>query len=606
LVIVGCTNGPTPPPAPPVGPPYFKDVTEQSGVFHTYHNGGESENLAILESLGGGVALIDYDGDGLLDIFVTGGGYYSGPNNGHYDRPEGAEGPKPPAIKGRPCKLFKNLGGFKFKDVTKEVGLDRLAGGKPWFYTHGAAVADYDNDGHPDLLVTGWGRLALFHNVPDPKAPGGRRFVEVTKEAGLTDDSWSTSAAWADLDGDGYPDLYVCHYVDWSFRNHPNCRYSEGGPWDVCPPKKFKALLHTLYKNNGNGTFTDVSKKAGIWNDESKKNGKGLGVVIADVENTALESTREKPVPVRPAIYVADDEMPKLFYLNHGGMKFEEAAVRCGLAVDDQNDPNGSMGMACAAYDGTGFLSFFVTNYENEVHALYRNTGNANFLYASRSAGIATIGPFWVGFGTAFIDYDRDGAEDLFIVNGHVVHYPPGKAPLKQRAVLLRNLYQPGMEPHKVRFEQVSDQAGPFFQTEHVGRGAAFGDLDNDGRTDVVISCVNEPLIVLQNTLDNGNHWLGVELVGKKYRDAVGARLELDVGGRTLVRPILGGGSYLSASDRRVVFGLGQQEAVGQLKVYWPSGHIDTWDRLPTDRYWKLQEGDATPREPTYAGKRSQ
>jgi hypothetical protein len=625
--IIGCRNPPPPPPDEP--PTAFKNVTAGSGLDFTYRNGQEAKQWSIMESLGGGVALIDYDGDGLLDVFVTGGGYFDVPNAA-----EGEDKGKPkPTIKGYPCKLFKNLGGFKFKDVTKEVGLDKLAGGKPWFYTHGAAVADYDNDGHPDLLVTGWGRLALFHNVPDPKAPGGRRFVEVTQEAGLTDDSWSTSAAWADLDGDGYPDLYVCHYVDWNIdgkwdrkTHHPDCTYS--GKTDVCFPAKFDALPHILYRNNRNGTFTDVSKDAGIRvpreakdydklkgflsaheleelkeAQEEKNWGKGLGVIVVDVENTALASKPGKPVPTRPAIYVACDESDKLLYLNRGGTHFCERGRDLGVARDGSNVQNGSMGVATADYNGTGLFSLFVTNFQNEIHGLYRNDGSGGFIFASQQAGIARIGPYYIGWGTSFIDYDRDGAEDIFIANGHVMHHPPpgpnDTQLLTQNCVLLRNLYHPGMDPAKVQFEEV--KAGPFFKEKYRARGVAFGDLDNDGRVDAVISCVNEPVVVLQNVLDNGNHWLGIELVGKKYRDAVAARLELQVGGRTLVRTVLGGGSYASASDRRVVFGLGQDQAVGQLKVYWPSGHIDTWDRLPTDRYWKLCEEVPTPQEPTGA-----
>jgi hypothetical protein len=261
--------------------PIFTDRTKDTGIEHSFRNGQEAGNLAILESLGGGVALIDYDGDGLLDIFVTGGGYYDGPDKKQ--------------IKGHLCKLYKNLGNWQFKDVTAEVGLDI-----DWFYTHGCAVADYDNDGWPDLLVTGWGRVALFHNEPNPNGKG-RHFVEVTKKAGLNDALWSTSAAWADLDGDGFPDLYVCHYVDWSFQKHPKCHYRQDGTPDVCPPKNFDALPHVLYRNNRDGTFTDVSKESGILGAHALKEGKALGVVIADFNNDGL-----------PDIYIADDEMANL------------------------------------------------------------------------------------------------------------------------------------------------------------------------------------------------------------------------------------------------------------------------------------------------------
>lgn len=557
----------TPPPTSPETPGYFADVTAASGIDHTYRNGQEADHFAILESLGGGVALIDYDGDGLLDVFLTGGGYFGGT--------DGKE------IKGHPCRLYKNLGNFKFKDVTAEVGLDKIS-----FYTHGAAVGDYDRDGWPDLLVTGWGRLALFRNVADPAAPGGRRFVDVTERARLTDKLWSSSAAWGDLDGDGWPDLYVCHYVDWSFAKHPNCAY-RGNKKDVCPPREFKALPHTLYRNNGDGTFTDVGEQAGLYQRDSATQSKGLGVLLADVDDDG-----------RNDIYVANDEMNKLLYLNKGGLKFEEVGVAHGAALDDNGGVNGSMGVDGADYDGSGRLSLWVTNYQNEIHGLYRNRGGGQFLYVSKSAGIAVAcGTNLVGFGTGFLDFDRDGAEDLFVANGHVIRFPPPPGELQQRPLLLRNGRLPGQKPHEVKFANVSAKAGPFFAEKRMGRGVALGDLDNDGRTDVIVGHLNEPAVVLRNRLDNGNHWLGIELRGERYRDLVGAKLTLDVDGQILTRWVKGGGSYLSAHDHRLVFGLGKQHQPGQLTVRWPGGKTQTWNGLAADRYWRLTEGerDATP-----------
>jgi hypothetical protein len=601
-MVLGCNNPGAMTPAtdavPPAPPAYFTDRTASSGVSFIHYNGQEAGHLAILESLGGGVALLDYDGDGLLDIFVTGGGCFDGP-----DRKE---------IKGHPSKLYKNLGNWRFRDVTREVGLDG-----PLFYTHGCAVADYDNDGWPDLLVTGWGRLALYHNEPDGK--GGRRFVEVSRKAGLTDDRWSTSAAWGDFDGDGYPDLYVCHYVDWSFANNPACKDYQGGhKADICAPKQFLALPHVLYRNNGDGTFRDVSKEAGLRlprtdaeyeqlahlnaeararlkeADTRKDYGKGLGVVAFDANDDGLLD-----------LYVANDTTDNFLYLNRGGGRFEEVGVLAGVARDDNGTPNGSMGVDVADYDGSGQLSVFVTNYQHEPHALYRNRGDGQtFLYASRSAGVAAIGLTYVGFGTSFLDYDLDGAPDLFISNGHVVRYPPVPAETRQRAILLRNLRQPGDPPHRVRFQDVSARAGPFFQEKRLGRGAAFGDLDNDGRTDVVLSYLNEPVVLLQNTLENGHHWLGLELEGRPYRDAVGAKVILEMDRRKLVRTVKGGGSYLSACDRRVVFGLGTWAGSGRVSVRWPSGRVQTWEGLAGDRYWRLVEGEKkaqparAPREP--------
>jgi hypothetical protein len=424
-------------------------------------------------------------------------------------------------ILGYPSRLYKNLGNWKFKDVTAEVGLDQ-----PVFYSHGCAVADYDNDGWPDLLVTGWGRLVLYHNVPGGQE--GRRFVDVTQQAGLSDTLWSTSAAWADLDGDGFPDLFVCHYVDWSFANHPDCTF--GGKKDICTPRFFKALPNVLYKNNGDGTFTDVSKQAGFRDKRALETGKSLGVVIVDLDEDG-----------KPDIFVADDAEDSLLYLNQGGMKFREVGLERGVARDDNGTVNASMGVDAADFDGSGHFSLLVTNFQNEIHALYRNRGRAEFVYASRRTGIAALaGLIYVGWGVGFIDYDRDGAEDIFIANGHIMRDPPPGEPRRQKPVLLHNLRKPGDKPHEVKFENTTGQAGPFFQVAHPGRGAAFGDLDNDGKIDIVISHVNEPIVLLQNTLENDHHWLGIELVGKPYRDAVGAKLTLKVGNQELVRAVKG------------------------------------------------------------------
>jgi hypothetical protein len=549
----------------------FRDMTTESGVNLTYHNGQEAGHYAILESLGGGVGLIDYDGDGLLDIFIPGGGYYDGPDK--------------KVLKGHPSRLYKNLGGWKFKDVTAEVGLDQ-----PLFFTHGCAVGDYDRDGWPDLLVTGWGRMALYHNEPDGK--GGRHFREVTKAAGLPEGLWTTSAAWADFDGDGFPDLYVCQYVNWSIdKNNPKCSgYTASVPRDVCPPKSFTALPHHLFRNLGNGTFADVSQDAKLRpytgdKDKDAEAGKGLGVVVVDVDGDG-----------KPDVYVANDTVDNFLYLNKstpGKILFEEVGFPTGVARDDRGTPNGSMGCDVGDYDGSGWPSIWVTNYENEMHALYRNRGAGMFLFSTPASGIAAIGQLYVGFGTGFIDLDNHGWEDLVIANGHVIRHPHG-AKLRQRPVVLRN-------KGDTRFSDITRQGGEYFRDDHIGRGIALGDLDNDGRTDLVISHLNEPAVLLRNVADVGNHWLGLKLVGKERRDVVGAKVVVEVGGRQQTRFAKGGGSYLSSCDRRLLFGLGKAEKVENVTVHWPGGTKQRWagEQLKTDRYWQLVEGKEQPEEPT-------
>jgi enediyne biosynthesis protein E4 len=557
-------------PGEPAEPPLFEDITAASGVQFTYRNGEDTaKHLAILESLGGGVGLIDYDGDGLLDLFFPGGGGYAGA-----DRTD---------IVGCPCKLYRNLGNGRFQDVTAAAGLERLGGGKPWFYTHGCAVADYDRDGWPDLLVTGWRAVALFRNVPvDPGDPGkGRRFEDVTARAGLgTGIDWATSAAFGDLDGDGFPDLYVCQYVDWSWQKHPSCSYDGKTP-DVCPPKSFDGLPHKLYRNTGRGTFVDVSREAGL-RPGGPTASKGLGVLLVDVDGDG-----------KPDVYVANDTVDNFLYLNRsqpGRIRLDEQGLLSAAARDDRGSPNGSMGLDAGDPERTGKPALWVTNYENELHALYRNEcrpGRPFFQFCTAAVGIAAIGQQYVGWGTGFFDADLDGWEDLFVSNGHAIVFPTGKnASRRQRPVLLLN--QGG------KFREAGRRLGDYYGTPRLGRGVGLGDLDNDGRVDLVVSHMNEPAAVLRGVGGQDHHWLGVELVGRDHACVVGARAVLEVDGRRQTRFAKGGGSYASSGDRRFVFGLGKARP-GRLTVTWPGGREQRFDGLAADRYHRIVQGTDQP-----------
>ena len=538
------------------GPPWFREATAETGIAFTYRNGEEADQFTILESLGGGAALIDFDGDGKLDIFLTGGGSF--------------EGPEKQQIRGLPCKLFRNLGNWKFQDVTKEVGLDR-----PWWYTHGAAVADYDRDGWPDLFVTGYGKQALFHNETDGK--GGRHFVDVTESLGLNDEAWSTSAGWADLDGDGYPELYVCRYTDWSFSNNPPCPgQSPGVPRDICPPHRFKPQVHALYRNEKGLRFRNISSELA-----TKPEGYGLGVVLVDLNADG-----------RPDVYATNDMMRNLLYLNRGG-KLEEAGIAAGVALDDSGRATASMGIDADDYDGSGKPSLFVTNFQRELPSLFRNLGRERFYYQSGAAGLAALGRTNVGWGAGFLDADNDGWLDLVVANGHLFRHPPG-TPIKQRPLFLQNVNR---QDRRV-FQDAGPRGGPYFQTPAVGRGIAFGDLDNDGWIDLVVSHVNSPVSVLRNEAKHvvAHRWLGVKLVGKGNRDVVGSTVTVEIPTQKLTRFAKGGGSYFSASDTRLLFGLGSADRATRLTVKWSWGETQTWEDLAPGRYYELREGEPLPR----------
>jgi hypothetical protein len=527
----------------------FTDVAYESGVRFTYRDGQEAGHFAILESLGGGVALFDYDADGLLDIFLPGGGKYGSKNE----------------ILGLGGALFRNAGGRSFTEVTRSAGV-----GQAPHYSHGAAVGDYNNDGFPDLLVTGYGGLQFFRNH------GDGTFVESTRDVALDDSLWSSSAAWGDLNSDGVLDLFVAHYVNWSFDNHPFCPANQGQR-EVCPPKKFEGLPDVLYFGVGDGTFRDGSAEARLMPADKPPEvsmsecDKGLGVLIADVD---LDGDQD--------IYVANDTVPKFLYRNRGNGVFDEVGGQSGAALSDNATADGSMGLDLADYNNDGLPDLWVANYERESLALYRNEGDCQFLHVSRSTGVTAVGSLFVSFGTLFLDFDRDGDEDVFVTNGHVIRYPIN-APLRQLPLLFEN--------RGGRFVNVAPIAGPYLAEPHLGRGVAAGDIDNDGDIDLVLSPINEPAAVLVNESPNHNHWLRVRLIGvKSNRDAVGALVTLVTSAGRQTRQVKGGGSYLSQSDLQCFFGIPQEAKFVSLSIRWPAGAIQEFSDLPLDRSFIVVE----------------
>jgi enediyne biosynthesis protein E4 len=526
--------------------PRFENLAHAAGISFIYRNGQEEDQFSIVESLGGGGAVWDYDGDGDNDLYFPGGGQFSG----------GRE------VSGRPGALFRNDGDWHFSLQTGVAGLQAAP-----HYSHGTAVDDYDGDGFPDLLVTGYGGLVLWHNH------GDGTFLDSTAAAGLHDRLWSSSAAWGDVNGDGAPDLYVAHYLDWSFDKHPDCPAQQPGhPRDVCPPERFGPLPDVLYINRGDGTFLEGSSQAGL-----RPDGKGLGVVIADLD---LDGDLD--------IYVGnDDPAGNFLYRNNGQGRFDEVGLSSGTSVDSRGHPNGSMGVALGDYNLDGLPDLWVANFERETSALYRNLGNCTFQHVSESAGVASVGSMYVGWGSVFFDLDADGDEDMIIANGHVLRYP-GYSPVSQNAILFENL-------SGKRFVNAAARAGDYFTLPHQGRGVCCGDLNGDGELDLAISHVNEPVAVLANRSNKSrtNHWCGVRLIGtRSAREPIGCRVRLVAEGSQQVRQVIGGGSYASACDRRLHFGIGTCSTIESLEISWPSGNTSRIAAVGPDRWITIIEGE--------------
>jgi hypothetical protein len=544
----------SPPPRVPASPrqPWFEDVAAAAGITFRHFDPATPAHY-IHETLGSGLGWIDYDNDGWLDLFVV------------------QDGPVRPAP-GGPAptnKLYRNNGNGTFTDVTEAVGLARAGFGM------GCAVGDFDNDGFDDLLVTGQGGMTLYRNVPDNK--GGRRFVDVTAAAGLDHNPHlATGCAWGDIDGDGLLDLYVCNYVEIDLDHYPDCGTTPAGLRRICSPIYFRDVTHRLYRNNGNGTFTDISATSGV---AAVPSAPGLAVLMTDLDGDG-----------KLDIYVANDLKASYLFHNQGGGRFVEKAVLSGCGLDASGSELAGMGIDAGDVDGSGRPSLFVTNFQNRPNVLYLNQGGLRFRDASIESGLAAPSLARLKFGTVFVDADLDGNLDVAVANGHIQRDNDRISgnPTAQEAQLF-------LGDGKGRFREVSSEAGDYFTRRFLGRGLAWADYDNDGRPDLAFSHNGGPVALLHNQTETPNHWLGLELVGdgkKSNRNAIGARVEIKYGDRTQVRFVNGGGSYLSANDRRVLAGLGTAPRAERVTVHWPSGRKQEFGGLDGGRWYRLQEGE--------------
>jgi hypothetical protein len=551
----------------------FVDVTKESGIQFS-HFDGHTEMEYIMETLGSGLAWLDYDQDGLMDLFLVQGSTFPVPHPPLFAHANGKAPEAAPT-----CKLFKNLGGGRFRDVTSEVGLAHVGCGQ------GVAVGDIDNDGFPDLFLTCYGKPnVLYHNVSDGR--GGRRFVDITAQAGLASHpdwknrpNFSTSAAFLDFNNDGYLDLFVCSYVKIDLDRYPECISRRSGRRFSCPPTMFESTRCLLYRNNGNGTFSEVGHEAGI----DDPNAKALGVVALDLDDDG-----------RIDLFVANDGLPNFLFRNLGNGRFESIGPRSGCAVNLVGARQAYMGVDADDLDGDGRPDLFVTAFSQETNTFFRNEGGCCFLDVTPGSGLGPPSWFMLGFGTGFLDVDLDGSLDIVVVNGHVSRYIGDEG---DSNITFRQPAQLFLNNGKGRFRDISQRAGEYFRQPHVGRGVAYCDYDNDGHMDMAISNNGESAVLLHNETKTPYHWLRLQLQGtKSNRDGVGAKVTFQVGNRKLVRHRKGGGSYLSASDPRLLVGVGEAHLVDQIEIRWPSGLVQRLGPLQTDRGYLVVEGDGQPK----------
>jgi hypothetical protein len=520
-------------------PIQFVDITTSAGINWNLKALAPGVRY-LIETMGGGGGFIDYNRDGLLDIYLV---CYS-------------QTPQPAGASKLRDALYRNNGDGTFTDVTESAGIANSMLGM------GLAVGDYNNDGWPDFYVTGYGASKLYRNS------GKGTFTEVTGQAGVNNNLWGTSAAFFDYDNDSHLDLFVCNYLNYDEGDLP-CTLYDGKPY--CLIKNFKGSASRLFHNNGDGTFTDVSEKAHIANSK----GKGLGVVALDYDNDG-----------RLDLFQANDTMANFLYHNDGAGIFSEVALEAGVAFDPNGNARGGMGVDAEDIDGDGYSEIFVTNFSGETNALFHNDRQGVFTEVTNKFGLGTISIPMSGFGTRFFDYNNDGLVDLFVHNGHPFE-PINKlfpeTTYRERPFLFENT--------ATGFRDVADTHGSSLKKFYAGRGLALGDIDNDGDSDLLLMNVGEPPVLVRNDGGNRNHWLGINLVGTgSNRDGVGAKVTLTASGRRRDKQRLGGTSYCSASDPRLLFGLGAAAKIDEVSVKWPSGETSTLKNVRANQYLTIKE----------------
>ncbi|MCH7526254.1 MAG: CRTAC1 family protein [Planctomycetes bacterium] len=526
----------------------FSDITEAAGIDFV-HDPGASGHFYLPEEMGPGGAFLDFDNDGDLDIYLVQSGRIPGTDDG--------------AIVGN--RLYRNDGHATFVDVTEQSGTGDTG------YGLGCACADYDNDGDVDIYVTNYGPNVLLRN------DGDGRFVDVSTSAGVAHQGFGTSAVWIDYDRDGYLDLYVANYVTWRPADEGVC-YSDSGIRDYCTPLTYRGpQVDVLYHNRGDGTFDDVSAAAGI--NSAAYN--GLGVVAADFDDDGWED-----------IYVANDQHPNLLWINQHDGTFRDDALIAGCAVNAVGMPEASMGVAAEDVDGDGKIDLFMTHIRGETHTYFRNEGGY-FEDVTDAMGLGSWNVLSTGFGTGFFDFDNDGRLDLFIANGAVNRASDPirpENPYAEHDDLLHRQSDGG-------FQNTADRCGDLCRVIDMGRGAVFGDVDNDGDVDLLVANNRGPVRLFRNNNRSGHHWTMIRvLAARSGRDAIGARIEIQCGQRRWCRTVRRQYSYLSSSDPRVHFGLGTAARIDRMTIRWPTGRTEQWTDLPVDRLITVREGEAVLR----------
>ena len=527
--------------------PAFEEISALASGITWKHVSGRSAMAHLPETVGAGCAFLDYDNDGWMDLYLVN----SGPCD--FYRPE-------PGLRNA---LYHNNRDGTFTDVTLRAGVGGNA------YGMGVAAGDYDGDGFTDLYVTQYPNSILYHNN------GDGTFTDVTAKAGVGAPGWATSSVWFDYDNDGRLDLFICRFVDYSKAKLKFCGDTLTGERHFCIPSIYDPMPCWLFHNNGDGTFTDVSKESGI----AQSFGKAWGVVAADINNDG-----------RMDLYVTNDTAPNFLFANRGKGKFEEIAMLAGVGVNVFGKPRSGMGVDAADYDQDGWIDLFEANVDHEMYSLYHNERNEAFSDLSLPTGIGEATRLMSGWGLKFFDYDNDGDLDLLLANSHPDDTVDGRI---QGVTFL----EPLLLFHRTSnsFQNVSRESGPVFSRPLASRGLALGDFDNDGSVDVLVTQNNREPVLLRNRAGRGNHWLGVKLVGRKANiDAIGAKVTWRAGDFERHRFKVGGGSYLSSHDPRMVLGIGGHGKIDQLEVKWPepSGRIERFRDLPIDRYITIVEGE--------------